>query len=92
MFHSKVPCGVILPFAGAMNGQLDQHGKHGHFLAAHALQFCIVCKTKNGHQGATKWQMGSGKGSTLRLWGTQTTFAKQAQLGVPHSETQVGLQ
>ena len=41
---------------------------------AHRLQRRTACKTQNGHQGAPKWTMGSGKGSYPKFLGTPVNF------------------
>ena len=41
---------------------------------AHRLQRCTACKIRNGHQGAPKWQRGSGKVSTPRFLGVPVNF------------------
>ena len=43
---------------------------------ANRLQRRTACKIQNGHQGAQKWPMGSGQGSTPRFWGAPVNFLK----------------
>ena len=51
-------------------------GPHSPPATPHRLQCRTACKIQNGHQGAPKWPMGSGKVSTPRFLGILSNFHK----------------